>query len=460
MPIGYLVALGDGSLESGDSISSNQTNFTTSTAAIGAGSWNWTGIAESDGLYYENVEETGIYYLGDDDNVYFVPDPSSENITSGTAFAVNPPAYVDPDVVDGTTGADVIDARFTDADGDSTTYGDDTILAGGGNDTASGYTGNDSIFGGTGDDTLIGGGGDDHLYGGADDDTIYGDFDASPGPSTSENLSWVAQGPDGTDLSGGFTQNTGTMQVSVTIVDDGTNGLTQVATDAQWVGAGEPQDVNSALGLTGYGGPANTTTITFNPDGNDYANEVNNVTFRLNDVDAAGTAWIDVVTIVAYDANGVEVPVILTADGDDVVTDQSVTGAGSGSDNPNVENGSVLVEIAGPVHTFSIAYENALASGTQLLWVTDVHFDTIPAVGGDDTIFGDAGDDLIYADVGDDSVQGGTGNDTVYGGDGNDTINDESGLNTLHGGDGADQIFGGIDSDTIYGGDGNDALDG
>ena len=58
MAIGYLVTLGDGVLDSGDSISASQSNFdeTTSTV-IGTGSWQWTGVWDQDGQTYSNACE-------------------------------------------------------------------------------------------------------------------------------------------------------------------------------------------------------------------------------------------------------------------------------------------------------------------------------------------------------------------------------------------------------------------
>ncbi|MEQ9257931.1 MAG: type I secretion protein, partial [Roseovarius sp.] len=66
--------------------------------------------------------------------------------------------------VDGTTGDDVIDASYSDADGDRVNEADtraDVIDAGAGNDTVSSGAGDDMVYGGTGDDSLDGGEGDD-----------------------------------------------------------------------------------------------------------------------------------------------------------------------------------------------------------------------------------------------------------------------------------------------------------
>jgi len=89
-------------------------------------------------------------------------------------------------VVDGTSGADLMELGFTDTGGDQITTGDDTILGGLGHDTIDGDGGNDSIdaginndvvFGGAGQDTLDGGVGNDTLYGGDGDDLVQGSGD-------------------------------------------------------------------------------------------------------------------------------------------------------------------------------------------------------------------------------------------------------------------------------------------
>jgi len=450
MAIGYLVTLGNGSLDANDYISASQSNFTQSGSAIGVGSWTWTGVYEADGVTYTDVTDTGTYYLGTDGNVYFIPD--TWMTSSGDAFAVNPPAYVAGDgTVSGDTGNDVIDETYTDTDGDVVTINADIISAGAGDDVARGFAGNDTIDGGTGSDTLVGGAGNDDISGGDDNDTIYGDFDTSTA-STSESLNWLSEGVDGTDLSGGFTQDTGTMNVTVGFTNDGgntaietNNGLTYVDT-----ANGEPQSTTSTLAITGNAGPNMTAEITFDPNvGTDLSDEVSNVSFRINDVDFDG--WQDIITVNGYDSDGNIVAVTLTP-GDptnDTVSGQTVT-ASTTSESQTDLAGSVLVTIANPVHRIEIIYSNGGTVG-QALWITDVHFDTIPATGADDVISGGAGDDLIYGGAGNDSINGDDGFDTVYGGDGDDVINNSGvGSDVIHGDAGNDSVFGGIDSDTVY----------
>ncbi|SLN19496.1 Hint domain-containing protein [Pseudooctadecabacter jejudonensis] len=596
MPTGYLVTLGNGTLDDGDVISGGAIDFTTD-EIIGNGSWVWSGTAG--GQTFTNTEEPGEYILGTDGNVYFVPQFGPVD-TLTSASALNPPNYpVIPTngTVDGTSGDDVIDSSYLDESNEGPTAGNDiidagdgndridagdgndTIFGGSGNDTALGERGDDAMFGGTGNDALYGGGGADTLDGGsgADDlyagsgddsvsggngfdeifggsgadtidgggssdtirggsgddvitdtggnasnDIIFGEagndsIDAGAGSDTvtggagtdtidggtgadtiegnagddsilggdgndvligdtddvavtgSESLNWSAEGPAGTDLNGAFTQDTGTMTVSVETTNTGNADNMAVSDTTQYTETGEPFDPNSALNLTGGAGPTSSTSITFNPNlDTGLSDEAANVIFRINDIDTAG--WQDVITVRAYDADGNAVIVTLTpaqitgTASDDTVSNGVIT-AGNTSESAADAAGSVLVEIPGPVHEIEIIYDNAGTVG-QALWVTDIHFDTVALDdidAGNDTLDGGDGDDLIQGNAGDDSLIGGTGNDTLFGGDGNDTIGDfgtDDGNDTLFGGAGADDLNGGNGDDIVYGGDGNDTLTG
>lgn len=289
----------------------------------------------------------------------------------------------------------------------------DLIDAGGGNDT---------VAGGGGDDTIQAGVGDDIVTGGAGDDIIHGDDLSAVG--TDEVLDWTDQGGNGTDLRAGFTQNTGGMDVTVAFTDHGTLNRAEASTDTQYVAGGEPFDSNSAVQLGGSGGAQDTVTIEIDfaaASGSGNVDEVENVSFRINDIDQS--SWDDQLTIRAYDADGNLVDVTLTAAGNDAVTSgqPGTIDAGSGNDSASSANGSVLVEIAGPVARIEILYANG-GTGGQALWITDVHFTTIPDFDGDDILEGGEGDDTIYGYGGDDTLTGGSGDDTIEGGSGNDTI--------------------------------------
>lgn len=112
--------------------------------------------------------------------------------------ALRPPSAPVPQdrVIDGTAGADRI-----------TSFGNDTIRAGGGNDTILAGADNDNVSGGTGDDLIEassgrnsfwGGGGNDRLFGGSDVDRLFGEGgrDVLQGGAGADQL----DGGDGDDL--------------------------------------------------------------------------------------------------------------------------------------------------------------------------------------------------------------------------------------------------------------------
>ncbi|KCV83139.1 type I secretion target repeat-containing protein [Actibacterium atlanticum] len=418
---------------------------------------------------------------------------SNPNAASGD-IAFTYTDYVAPDrVVEGTDGDDVIDASYTDdPQGDAP---DD-----GGGDGTGGL-----------DDLIIGGAGEDTISGGAGDDTIYGDNETAETGST-ETLNWTNQGGNGSNISGGFSQDTGDVTVDVSFTPGAISDAIQVSTSTQYVGSGEDFNDNSALYLTSDGtasGTTATTTLDFSANADSgMADTVENVEFRINDIDSGG--WEDIVTVNAYDADGNPVPVTFTVSGNETTSGNTIT-AGSGGNDPDQAAGSVLVSIPGPVAQVEVIYANG-DTGGQALWVTDVHFDTIPLDDYADTIDGGAGDDTIYGgggadtiqftdNFGDDVVDGGdlgTDYDTLdfsqvstpitgtYSGDEAGTINagtdsvtfsdiehliltdgadqidasSDSAGTDIDAGDGADVVTGGSGDDTIYGQGGNDTITG
>jgi len=300
--------------------------------------------------------------------------------------------------VEGTSGNDMIDAAYTgDPEGDLV-------------DGADGLA--DVIEAGAGDDTVIAGFGDDSIRGDAGNDTIYGDFEpGNSGTAPSEVLTWADEGADGADISAGFTQNTGEIDVTVSFRDDGDNNATfnVETTDTVYTDAGDPFDSNSNVLLFGNGdGATSTTTIDFAAASGSVTDDVENVSFRLNDIDWGIGNHTDIVTVNAYDADGNLVPVSFTLDGGDTLSGNTIT-ADEVAEDFDEAGGSALVEIAGPVSSIEINYANG-QDGTQGIWLSDVHFDTVPDVPGDDTISGGAGGDEIYGGAGNDTIEGdGTG---------------------------------------------------
>ena len=302
--------------------------------------------------------------------------------------------------VEGTGGSDTIDVAYTgDPEGDRVD-GSDGL--------------DDVIEAGAGDDTVIAGFGDDSIEGGAGNDTIYGDFQSgTSGTASSEVLRWAAEGADGADLSAGFTQNTGETDVTVSFSDDGNNNATidVETTDTVYTEAGDPFDNDSNVLLFGNGdGATSTTTIDFAAASGSVTGDVENVSFRLNDIDWGSENHTDVVTVNAFDAEGNPVPVSFSLGGGDTLSGNTIT-AEEVAENFDDAGGSALVDIAGPVSSIEVVYANG-QDGTQGVWFSDVHFDTVPAAPGDDTISGGAGDDTIHGGAGDDTIEGdGTGTD-------------------------------------------------
>lgn len=573
MPAGYRVTLGDGALDTGDTISGGLIEFTTD-RVLGTGSWVWSGDWE--GNTFVDEEEPGTYYLATDGNVYFVPDYGPVT-TLESATALNPPTYFEPDgTVDGTIGDDVMSLGYEDDQEDRITKGDDIIAAGEGNDIVSagagddtvyggagndiinGNGGNDVLFGGDGNDTLIGGigndsldgglgndlldggtgddvidagdgnnsviggagydiitagsgndtltgnagidsiyagdgadlvyggssndfidggagddtifgeGGDDSILGGGGNDVIYGD-DTAPATTTTETMSWSAQGTAGSDVRNGFTQNTGQMNVSVSFRDDGSLSSTQISNDPIYTGDGTTS--TSSLEILGEAADTSTTVFDFAADPESgVSDNVVDVGFWITDIDAVddGTNdFRDQVILTAYNSDGVEVPVTLTAAGNETIDGQTATAAYT-NDEPDQAAGAVYVQVAGPVASIVIDFNNADGGTTNhAIWVSDLTYTTTVDAPGDDRIDGGDGEDILYGGGGNDTLLGGADNDQLFGGDGNDQLVGGTGDDQLFGGDGndtidgdagADEIYGGLGDDSVNGGDGNDLI--
>ncbi|MDO3382734.1 hypothetical protein, partial [Gilvimarinus algae] len=72
MPTGFLVNLGDGSLDAGDQLNTSTFSFTTDTV-LGTGSITFSGSL-GPRMRVNDYNMEGTYYEGTDGNVYFVPD--------------------------------------------------------------------------------------------------------------------------------------------------------------------------------------------------------------------------------------------------------------------------------------------------------------------------------------------------------------------------------------------------
>lgn len=324
-------------------------------------------------------------------------------------------------------------------------------------------------------------------------------------------LDWGLFGAYGSVL--GPTQTVDTGGVSVTLdfnaEDPGAQAFTYNAEG--YVAPGETYDSHSFLKLFGDGneggatGPVDTSTTTINFASSDsrYGDEVQNVSFRINDIDVGrneggeeNSNHVDILHIRAYDAQGAAVAVTITPGADNTATGPNGVEGGAEAWLPTDAQASSLVTIEGPVARIEIEYDNG-EDGAQRVMVSDIHFQTtgglepdyiVEGTEGDDlidydylgdpegdridhndnapgrppqqdTVIAGGGNDTVYAGEGDDDVNGGLGDDELHGEEGNDTLIGEEGDDTLDGGEGDDRLYGGDGSDTALGGDGDDIID-
>lgn len=291
-------------------------------------------------------------------------------------------------------------------------------------------------------------------------------------------LDWAAIGAPGSTVPGTTSVDTGGVNVTVGFetVQPGAEGY--IMDTSTYVGPEEPFD-NSVLKLLGDGGEGDTSVVTlsFDSANEEFGDDVQNVSFRIQDIDTGtdpftmpGSSMADVVTIRAYDAEGNLIPVTLTPGGGISVSGGTASGIG-GNVAPTDANGSLLVNIAGPVSRIEIEYANN-GDGGQMAYVTDVHFQTTDACDDPDDpgtrdgiVMGTGGDDLIdtsydgdpdgdFVDNGDNIFPGNDpDDDIIYGYEGDDTIEGGNGEDTIYGGAGSDSILGGDNRDVIWGDD-------
>lgn len=317
-----------------------------------------------------------------------------------------------------------------------------------GNDSISAGGGADSVFGGIGNDTLDGGSGDDLIYGGPDTGEL------GNGVNAARDLNWSAFG-NGANLAAGVSQDTGGINVDVSYRSGVGNQFT-AANDPQFTGGG-PFAANSSA-LLGRPGSGDATGLQFKFSalpGSGFADEVTNVSFRINDIDRDG--WTDVIAVYAYDADGNLIPVTFsTTSGEISILGDTVRGTGNNT-NAGQADGSLLVTVPGPVARIVVEYSNAQLGG-QVINVTDVHFTAVSLVD-NDLLIGGTGNDSLFGGIGNDTIDGGADNDQLFGGSGNDSLSGEAGNDLLDGGLGDDTLLFGSGDDSVFGGDGNDLID-
>ena len=221
-------------------------------------------------------------------------------------------------------------------------------------------------------------------------------------------LDWSALGAYGTYLentaSDGVTATVETGGVAVDITytaqDQGAQAFTVNFTG--YVPEGSDTDPNSHLKLLGLGGDGDgtvsataTTVLNFSSSNEIYGDEVQNVSFLLNDVDAgpggdfsdllenaSGSegSFEDNVTVLAYDAEGNPVDVTLTVVSGGASVD-GATATGTETTEFADPDGTLQVSIEGPVSRIEIAYANG-GDQDQGVLISDIDFSTTDAIDG------------------------------------------------------------------------------
>ncbi len=430
MPTGYLVQLGDRSLDIGDVIVDGSVAFTTDTN-LGSGQWIWSGTVGFS--TFTNQVEPGVYYLATDGNVYFVPDFGLvTTITSSSV--VSAPAYTSSGgEVTGTNGSDIIDSGYTgDPDGDvidggdgtgvagnediiRAYAGDDTITSGDEADTVYAGSGDDTVDAGSGGDRIIGGSGSDTIHGGDGADVIYGDGTSGGSNTLNENYTVIRLGTfadaDPTEFNA-LVENAGALL--------GTYGS---GTDPLYDHFADVEAPNSSIA------PGGVPAVRVDSDG-----------FGPDAIFINGTEhFVDwVVTYnatITYD-DGTTAPVTAvvfqTTDGEVFVAPETAFN----TDNDAYE--------AGPIE--SISFDSILNDGSS---------------GSTTHLSQDRADVELHLGAGNDIINGGAGADTLFGNAGDDTITVSQG-DTADGGDGDDTFLvsdlgeAGSAAITIVGGEGDE----
>lgn len=287
-------------------------------------------------------------------------------------------------IVEGTDGADLIDASYLgDPEGDLVDGNDaldgsnnDSIEAGAGDDYINSADGNDTVMAGTGNDTVQAGVGDDIVFGEAGNDLVFG-FGGND----------TILGGDGNDIINGMTGNDlldGGADADTFVVENGFGSDTIVG------GEGTTTDTDSDLIRVNSASVTDPVTVIFSAD-------------------EAGTLSDGTDTL-----SFSEIERIRLADNNDLVDGSATT------TNINVEG---------------MGGDDSIIGGSG--------GDNIDGGTGNDTLQGGAGADDIIAGSGDDVVEVAQG-DTVSGGDGDDTFTlvdlAEAGTNTIfiNGGEGGE----------------------
>lgn len=380
-------------------------------------------------------------------------------------------------IVEGTAGADVIDASYVgDPEGDMVDAldnvpgnNDDDIEAGAGDDTITGGAGSDRIKGGDDQDTFIAtdGFGNDTVFGGeggTDSDTLH-----LSGLSGSVTVSYTG------DEAGTVTDGTDTItfsEIERLSLPDGDNLVDGSADGAGlhvWSGSGDDTIIggtgkDTVFGFAGddsISGGSGSDSLD-GDDGDDTIEGGSGSDTLIGDGGAdslTGGAENDQIYAGADDdtlSGGTGDDALYGQGGADTFVIEDDFGADTiygGSDNDTMDASAM----SGPVTVdYSGNDAGTATDGTDTLSFAEI--ESLKLTDSNDSVDGAATTSgiTVEAMLGDDTVTGGSGGDRIDGGGGHDEIHGGGGSDTLEGGTGHDTLIGGTGDDVMTGGLGHE----
>jgi Ca2+-binding RTX toxin-like protein len=419
-------------------------------------------------------------------------------------------------IIEGTSGADVIDANYEgDPDGDEVDNndailtgeapnddiiiagaGDDLVLAGDGDDKVQGNEGDDTLCGQDGNDTLHGGAGNDVLegmndndvlFGGAGDDRVFGDAgnDIAAGGAGNDTIF----GGSGDDLlSGGADDDViegGTGADTIYGDDGGSDGIAVERESFEWDQVADPDgggaagidngdEITGAMQNTGNenvtfsilaetsgvtnvfsSGDQNTDGIEFNEDDVDANSSFDSIINGDGGQADYQLEFTNEVSDVSFNINDV--------DGDGVVRVLAFDAQGNQIAVDLTGGSSVTLS-----NTDGVAGNDTANSNGGYQPDTNGDYAVTVSIAGpvariviEHSQDGPNNSGINITDVYFDAAVADTGpdgNDSIDGGDGADLIYGEGGDDTISGGEGNDFILAGDGADSVMGDDGDDTL--
>lgn len=151
---------------------------------------------------------------------------------------------------------------------------------------------------------------------------------------------------------------------------------------AIYVNGGETFSTSDSIKFQGASGIGNTgkVTITFIPKPDiSVSEQVNNLSFRISDLDKATSGRDEQIVIEAYDNLSNPVAFTITPGSNLTVTTGDTVNVNTvGDASPSDASNSMLVQMTGPVATIVATYSNQGSSAQHWAWFSEVAFDTIP----------------------------------------------------------------------------------